>query len=316
MPRLAWLVLTAGCATSASAPDVREPEPYLPDLEVTPPEPTLDGLGVATVLEERFAALVTTVPTGFPAAFDEAFAALAGETDADAGRPCPEVILDTSTGSLTTRYVQGFCTTASGVVVQGTIDYAYENGRMEDEAWVEGMEFFAQNFRVETPDGRYLEADGYFSFSYRTDDDSQWGSSYCDGAMAADPVTAGNDVWMSGLVDGLVAVFVGDFSGYRVANVNASVAVDDPEIVGVAMEDLGWEPGQCDVEMLGRASLREANGVWHDVVFAQRRDDDQAPVRGCDGCGSYLAGGSPRDGRVCNTDALSSLIDWSGGLPW
>ncbi|MEM6931612.1 MAG: hypothetical protein AAF602_32070, partial [Myxococcota bacterium] len=260
---------------------------------------------VAIEIESRFAELVTAVPTGFPALFDQMMLL------AEPG--CPEVT-NNSEGSRTSLFVRGECTTSSGTGFRGSIDYAYDSGFVDGTALISGMEMFAQDLRVESADGRFLEADGYFSFNHVEDGASATASSYCTGRMRADDASAGGDPWLGGEVEGLVAVFVGDFGGYRLANINATVATDDPDIAGINMQDLRWEPGQCDIEMMGTGSIREVSGVWHDVIFATRTDD--AGAIGCDGCGDHLAAGSPQDDPVCNTNALDTLVDFSGGLPW
>lgn len=302
------LVLLGSCGSNGSDAlgEPREPAPYLPELGVDAPTPALNSTQVAAAVEQRFAELALAAPLGFPAALETLLAN---------GEPgCPE-INDFSAGSLTQFAIRANCTTSQGVSFVGNIDYSFETGRIEDGDAVDGMEFFAQDFRIETPGGAYLTVDGYCSYSHRTNDYAMTAGVYCDGTQLADPTTAGDDPWLTGEVSGFLSSFIGDFSGYQVAVVTASMAVDDPNVVGVSFEDLRWEPGQCDTEMLGSGSIREINGVWHDVVFAVRPEDGDKVV-GCDGCGSHLAAGTPQDEPVCNTDALPQLIDFSGGLPW
>lgn len=314
MPRSTWplLVLLTACGAEpvlpdTPAPEPRDPAPYLPDLEVQPAEPALSSAEVAAAIEDRFAALVTAVPTGFPAAFDAMMAL------AEPG--CPTVV-DASAGSRTQLEVPySSCTTSGGVTFEGSISYRHEAGTLDDYGnQVDGMEFYTPDFRVEAPDGRFLQASGYFNFNHTHGDYFVAGGSYCSGELRADDATAGDDPWLRGDVSGLVSVYLGDYNGYRLGVVNATVATEDADIVGVALQDLLWEPGLCDVELLGTGSIREANGVWHDVVFALR-DEENDQIVGCDGCGDHLAAGAPQSEPVCNGD-LTGLIDFSGGLPW
>ncbi len=309
MTRLAWLATLCACSgdptTLETSVEPREPAPYLPELDVPATTPAMSTDDVAAAIESRFAELVVAVPTGFPDVFDGLLAL------AEPG--CP-AITNRSEGSRTSLTLEGECTTSAGTSFQGAIEYSYEAGRVEDGSTVDGMEFFARDLRVETNDGRFVEVAGYFAFDHRYGDDFSAASSYCTGRMSADDATAGDDPWLSGRVEGLVSVFVGNYGGYRVALVNATVAADDPEISGVSMQDLRWEPGRCDIELLGTGSVREVGGVWHDVVFASAPDDGE--VVGCDGCGDHLAAGAPQSEPVCNTDALDTLVDFSGGLPW
>jgi len=310
---LGWGLAACTNAQEATPPptptEPREPVPWLPDLEVEPTAPTLSGDEVGAAIEQRFASLVTAVPTGFPDAL-VGLVALAEDG-------CPGEIIDETVGSRRTIVLRADgCETRSGTAFSGSIDLAWETGTVDDDGNdVDGAEWFAQDLRIEAPDGRFVEADGYFNFRHTFEKRSAYASSYCTGRLRADDATAGDDPWLRGDVEGLVSVFVGDFNGYRLASVEATVATDDPEIVGISLQDLRWEPGQCDIELLGAGSIREASGVWHDVVFATR-DEETEEVFECDGCGAHQAAGAPQEEPVCNSDALDTLVDFSGGLPW
>ena len=307
-------LLFTGCEAgdpSISGPgDEREPESYLPDLEVQPPAATLSADGVAGVVLESYERVLGYVPTGFPSALD----ALMAEGDPD----CPAVRRVSDERGREGFSWEAECVASSGTAFAGSIQLMVRPPTVDDEGFTtEETEFYTGGMAIEAPDGRRLSARGYFAWNRRTQGDVHAGGAYLDGEMSADAATAGGDPWLSGEVDGLLSMYMGQYGGYRAVVATASLATNDPDVVALNFDDLQFEPGLCDTELLGRASLREANGVWHDLSFAYREETDEAAVMDCDGCALHLVSGAPSDEPLCMPlQSLDDAIDFSGGLPW
>lgn len=302
-----WLFVWIGACVQT--PGVREPEPYLPSTEVQPLEPELSGEEVATVVID----LLQDVPGMVPAGLPDALATLMTHADGD----CPKIEAVEEGG---VRLIVWYddCVTSSGAQFSGGFEWRQRTDVVGHYGEVtSGFEFYSQDLWIDTPDGRSLRGGGYFAASHTDGKGYSQADSYASGQLLADPATAGTDRWLSGEVSGNVGVYVASWGGYPYMYVNGSWPLEgDGPLVGVAVQELSIEPGQCENEPLGTIAVREAGGVWHDVSFAFY-DEEAEELIGCDGCGAHLAAGVPQGEAVCfSSSELSSIVDFAGGLPW
>ncbi|MBX2800994.1 MAG: hypothetical protein KTR31_25165 [Myxococcales bacterium] len=301
--------LVAGCSGETSTPDVPDPVPYLPEHTVQAPETQLDSAAVASTIEAQLRTFSVSAPLGLSDALDAMMA------HADGG--CPYVDTFDDGAFSQTRWYDD-CESSDGTRFVGGFELSrYTSVAHGKNAEVTGLTFFATDLRIETADGQYLEAAGYFSLDRIVGDGYDVASFYGGGSLRADPTTAGDDPWLSGQREGSAQIYLADWGGYRAAYLGGAVSIDDGgPVVGIALQDVAIELGWCSNEPFGSVSVREASGAWHDVLFAYY-DESAKELMDCDGCGLHVAAGEPLGDSVCLSQAsLDAVVDWDGGLPW
>lgn len=294
------------------------PLPYVADDDEDPREPALavDDLGPAMI--DALATIVGTDPTRIGAAYDALWAGADGA--------CPDAdVVDDGAGTITTRW-QAYesCTAAGGVAFAGAAyvqrfsDVVRADGRTESGFLISSE---GGSFSVAAPDGRHLTLSGYFDVRESTNAAGAVGTGrYLAGELQADATTAGDDPWLAGVMRGELGVYTyADPGGYQGAYLGGAVSLEG-DVTAVALDEAAVEAnGGCDEEPAGVVSIRDANGVWHDVIFDARppedAEDEEWDEALCDGCGSLFVSGR-EDGTACvDGDDLAVVMDWTG-RPW
>lgn len=281
----------------------RTPTPYVPDLppEAVGPEARLDAAAVAGVLAQRLPALMSADVAAVP---DRLEALLALGDDA-----CPggERFGGDSSQGLA---LENDCATADGFRYRGYLNITRFS---EDDGAVVGFSVDAGGVRVDAPDGRFIEVDGYFGGSTERFDEVVGHNAYVGARLSADPGTAEGNPWLDGTFAGRIERWSYREPGGVAMGLDGSVALVGGPASAVSVSGLRLNSWACGAEPAGVFSLREADGAWHDVVFDGFVDED-APDEGgvCDGCGAHLVAGQAA-GAVCADGGLvTALFDEIG----
>lgn len=292
--------LGVGCGGSADgdaadAPAIRAPTPYVPDLPPAADGPAarLDAAAVAAAITARVPELLGADLAAVPDLV-EGFVDLAAP-----GCPGGERFEEGEASGLA---VENDCITADGYRFRGLLSITRFT---EAEGAVRGFSVDAGGVRIEAPDGRFVELDGFFGGSSERFDEVVGHNTYLGARLAADAETAGGNPWLDGTFEGRLERWSYREPGGVAMGLSGSVALAGGAVSAVAVSGLHFDSWSCGAEPSGVVSVREADGVWHDVVFDGFRDDEgegQGVPEGdeavCDGCGAHLVAGVDA-GTVC-----------------
>jgi hypothetical protein len=234
---------------------------------------------------------------------------------------CPEVatIVDMPDVKLLQWYTEG-CTTSAGLEIRGGGRFEHYSNVVMGDATTETAVLSGEGgtFRLENG-GRWIEFSGYVEYVRGSTADANEGYFAMFAEAAADPQTATGSPILEGTVRGTGSIYAAEAPGYKAIGGSGSLTGD---AIGNALamsfdEVLVLNVG-CPSEPAGTVAVRDDQGFWHDVVFdvgtvvGEEYEWDPAL---CDGCGTYLAGGT-QSGDACVTQGdIDSLLDWQG-LPW
>lgn len=306
------LLWVAACAPEAAPivdppqEEVREPEVYDPDLQVEAPVATLGSDALADAISTSFVDITSYAPVGLIDAIDTMMA-LADDT-------CPRGVFEADLGGLSRTTWYDYCYTQDGTLFSGGMDVQVFTDRADGNGGLQnGGNVFAPNLLVVAPDGTTLNVEGAWYWSRVDNDTISTGYASGVGQMYASDSLVGADPWLRGEAGGTFQVFIGDYNGVHVATVNGTLEREGP-ISGVLFQQVRLEPWRCDAELVGTVSVREANGVWHDVRFATL--DDEGTAVGCDGCGSSITDDGSEQSVCPDMSQLDDAVDFTEGLPW
>ena len=239
---------------------------------------------------------------------------------------CPaEIEVYEEEATVTTWYVEGSCTTSSGLTIRGGGTYE-RLSREEDGVTIEVRGLSAEDgtLRLETGDGRYFELSGYAFHESVRGDGGNYGESYLEfnASIRADEQTAGSSALMDPSLDLQVGVFAVSEGPVKAFGGSGSIAGPGlGEALAFSFSQTAVISALCPEEPSGTFSVRDDAGFWHDIVFDAYVLGDEADEEPevdealCDDCGNYLAGGTP-DGQACvDASVLADLLDWEV-TPW
>lgn len=292
-------------------PDARpEPTPWLADAGAGGPEPALDATGVGDALA---AVLGQAVRHGFGAT-RAAYETMMALGDAD----CPGVSSYPHPEGGTVFVWDADCTTAGGVRFRGTSAFRVTNGESNPDgraAYGFGLDA-GGGFEITAPDGRSLSVAAYI-YDMRTEG-PDWidQGTYAGGRFHAAGGLEGDDPWLTGALEGQIGFYVGrnPDGTYHSASTSSSLAHPADGLTGALLDEVdSWTDIACPGEPRGQIALRDANGVWHAVVFDANPVADDAPTPDaalCDGCGAWWVRGA-EVGRVClPPSAMDAFRSW------
>lgn len=239
---------------------------------------------------------------------------------------CPEEIETYGEeATVTTWYVEGSCTTSSGLTIRG--GGTYERLSVdEDGTTIELRALSTEDgtMRLETADGSFFELSGYIFHETAQGDGGQFSENYLEfsGSIRADEATAGKSALMDESLDLQLGVFAVREGPVRAFGGTGSIAGPGlGDALAFSFSQSAVISALCPEEPTGTFSVRDDAGFWHDIVFDAyvlgEGDDDEPEVDEalCDGCGNYVAGGN-LDGQACvDSSALAALLDWEV-TPW
>lgn len=305
---------TAADADAEAPPPVRTATPYAPDIEPIDAQPTLDPATLSDIAARHLPRLAQSELGAIPAIF---------ETFLEAGTDdCPFVErAEQEDGTLLT--FEGGCETADGARFDGFAQLTtYQNRReSDDEPPATGFTIEAGGVRMERPDGRFFEADGYadsrrlLAEAGEEDGGDAGGHLYLQGSFLADPETAAGNDWLDGRLSGrLERGLYRDEGGYYF-EMSATMTLGEGPASALSVGRLRINSWLCTDEPAGTLSIRERDGVWHDLVFdgfVEEEEEAEPSVGACDGCATWLvAGGSGT--RVCDADGwIAALMEVTG----
>lgn len=291
-----------------------EPAPYEPAAWVMPdgatPVPTLSPGSLAAAIGEAAARVRSSGASPVLAAWDEAMAG------ADT---CPMWFGDATDG-----YWLDTCTSAAGTTFSGYAALVAWDAASEGTGLIRDGRSIAGVASVTSADGTRLDVGGAARVVTFTPEGVApgepawygWWQSVVDGSFAYDG-PAGEGTWLAdGETPALsAAAYHAPAHDLRYLAVEGSLpATGDASAVvfdGLVVMNEALEP-DCR-EAAGVVSVRDADGVWYDVVFdGPAAAGDPVDLAACDGCGAAWLRGEPA-GEVCPD--LSPLLAWET-TPW
>lgn len=269
-----------------AAPPLRMPTPYLPEIADPPPVAGLDPAALNAAVAEHLPRMARASVSALP----ELIEALIAFDDP----ACPRVERF-GEGDAQVLTAEGECVTRDGVSFRGYLGLRRFAGHGDDGAPIEGFVIDAGEVRIAAPDGRALELTGYLEFNRTTHPDETSEGTWFEGLFRADPATAADHPWLGpsgprqmGRYRGLHA------SGNVWFELSTVAGFDDGPLSAIKIDGLRINTWACTEEPAGAIAVREANGLWHDLLFdgfAEDEDAGDAAPDGCDGCGIHLFGG-------------------------
>lgn len=234
---------------------------------------------------------------------------------------CPEeqqIVGDEVVG-VVAWYSEG-CTTSTGVTFTGGARLEVALGVVEEGRTVDRGILSSEGgtARIETDDGRYFDLSGYFSYERGTSADATDGYFGLTGTLEADATTAGDNAMLSGALrpQGYIYAYSGE--GYRGIGGDGSITGTALEgVVALSFAGLVVADQPCASEPAGEFAVRDDAGFWHDVVFdaAVLEGEEYEWTGECDGCGAYIAGGTPSGEACIEAGAMGALLEWEV-FPW
>lgn len=291
---------------STAPPPVREPTPYVPQLEDEPVSPGLDVQALDRVLTAQIRTLMNVDGSQVPAALES----MIDLTDPD----CPGGERYEEDGFEWVSVINE-CTTADGTQFQGEMRL----GRAVEEA--EGGERglvleAGGGVRIDAPDGRYLALSGYMEIGGGQEDGGTQEYVFLGIRVDADPQTAGDDPLLNGQVGGQLGryTFLAE-DGNMAVGLTIAQTVDDPAISAIQLDDVVINTWLCSEEPAGTISVREAGGQWHDLIYdGFDPGDEESGVEptagdGCDRCALHLFNGD-READACEGNGwVNALLE-------
>jgi hypothetical protein len=231
---------------------------------------------------------------------------------------CPEDYEEiTDAGTTATTWYSDGCTTAAGVSFSGGARLEVFTRTDEPGYDVTGAVLSAEDgtIAVAAADGRSLTLTGYISWQHGTSSDGTDSAIEIYGHALADATSAAGNALLDGSVSVQGAMYSYESDGEKEISGEGAISgggIGDAKAFSFA--GLGVYSSGCASEPMGTVSVRDANGFWHDIAFdgitMNDEDEPQFDQAACDGCGEYLAGGSP-DGQACvSASELAELLVW------
>ncbi len=300
----------AACADSppdeTTAPvDRPKPSPYEPTVE-TNEDSQLTVEQANAALPALLAQIVATDPEGIRDRFDALM------VHADATCP-PTTVSDIEGGTLTRweAYGEG-CTSADGTRFQGEVRYTAAE-TIEDGVPVVGWALDSLEFEVRTPSGDFMR--GALSLGATTQerpDGLVIDTMAIRSQLEADATTAGDNPWLTGALNGEVALLAGRQGPGRLLQIRAVVKPGggDAAVTATELDDVQLDNVSCpEGGLSGSVAMRDAVGGWHDVFFGT----EDAP--NCTACGELDFHGEAM-GQLCLSSAQrTQLLTWET-TPW
>jgi hypothetical protein len=304
MARLAPSILLAtallGCDAEGDSvpvepPEPRMPTPYLPEIDAPVATAQLDAAAIHAAMQAQVPLLVGLNTAGLVPLLD----GLVDWSDAD----CPGAAVDED-GDVRTLQAENDCTSANGTRFVGAISMTVV-GAPEDDAFSFYVE--AASLRIETADGRAVTLSGAVGFDTFVGEEGTEISSFANGVFTADAETAQAHPWLNG-DEGIAADeyrFLGQGGLYFA--VSNRVTFEDGPLSALKVQ-LAINDWDCEAEPRGSISLREANGVWHDVVYDGFVDEEAGITTAtCDGCGAHLIAGVV-EAQLCEQGWFEAML--------
>lgn len=212
------------------------------------------------------------------------------------------------------------CTTSAGVTFTGVGRLEVATALVEGDRTIERGTLSSEGstLRIDTDDGRHFELSGYFQYERGTTADAIDGYFGFTGDIEADPATAGSNLILTGELRPQGAIYAYSGDGYRGIGGDGSITGTALEgVVALSFAGVVIADQPCATEPAGQFAVRDDAGFWHDVVFdaATLVDDEYEWTGECDGCGAYVAGGTPSGEACIEADAMTALLGWEG-FPW
>ncbi|MFN3197378.1 MAG: hypothetical protein ACE366_03000 [Bradymonadia bacterium] len=280
----------------------REPTPYVPDIDDEAIPAALEDEALADALTEYVPAVLTLDLSSVPER-------LAGLIDLTAPE-CPGgQQYETEEGYVIVA--ENECTHSSGVRFEGYLRLAMLDYTGDEGQRVTGFNIESGSVRIDTPDGRSFEAGGYLDVRHERQSDGEVWGTYTQGSVRFDDETAGDNLWLSGAMSGRIERYIYRHeSGEMVMGASVATAIevgpDGGAISAISIDDLELNTWLCAEEPIGTLSVREAEGVWHDVHYDGFDPEEEAPLA-CDGCGRHLVGGMSDD-QLCEGEQWLQAI--------
>ena len=228
---------------------------------------------------------------------------------------CPEVVNE---GMAT--YWYGDCTTANGTVFDGVVRVRQLQDTPENGGIATGVVFSTegQALRIVAADGRYFSASAYLDARVADYDGQLVYSTYFSGVVETDAATAAGNRWMSGGVRGAMGRYASDDGNGRFMSLSGSFSVPpDGALAGagataMALTELTVISYGC-VGLQGAFGVRDAEGAWHEGLFAP--GEDPTPEQVCDSCGD-ASFQQQALGEFCSeASPFETVINWEV-TPW
>jgi hypothetical protein len=278
------------------------------DADDAASDPALDAAGVSAALVDALGESLEANPSRLEGVFTELLAR------GDEECPAAETFSD---GAFETVTFEADCVSSSGTRFAGAASYTrFVDAPREDGATETGFTLDSNGGTFEISDeadGSSLVLSGYFDLHRGTGPGFVDANVNLQGTVTVDEAHAERDPWLSGARRGTLSLlFYGEPGAYQLLYLDGAVAGLGGGVSALSVAEAGIEVGSdCDREPRGTLSVRDDNGVWHDVVFDGH--DDQGGA--CDGCGEHLAGGVDDEPVCVGADAFESLFAFET-WPW
>jgi len=294
-----------------------EPSPYIYD-EGEEVEPTLSANAVAASIDE---ALDIAVTLDAQPILDGYNAVMEAEEEG-----CPDYYSD---GDNT--YWYDYCYTDEGAYFSG-YGFGYSYTDYEADGYLYNGEQVYTISQIVSADGNTFEGGGaayMLEADFIPDGENvphSLGYSVIQGAFAYDGPEA-DGTWLNGEISPDLTVVVYSipeneiYPGYQgnlmqiQGGINGLVGDAGTVVFDITMhQDTVGNP--CPEEPSGTISVRDADGLWYDVVYdgVEAFSGDDMDMDECDGCGQVWFRGQ-LVGDACTLDP-SGLLDWEGATPW
>lgn len=294
--------------SGSSSGDAELPSPYSDTSTGAGEMPSATPEQVAAAIATGLQAYVYAGPVEVLTAY---------ETIAVMEPECPEE--QQAVGGVVAWYSDG-CTTSAGVTFTGGARLEVELGVVEGDRTIDRGTLSSEGgtARIETDDGRFFHLSGYFSYEKGTSATATDGYFGFSGEMEADAQTAGDNQVLSGALRPQGYIYAYEGEGYRGIGGDGSITGTALEgVVALSFASVVVADQPCASEPAGQFAVRDDAGFWHDVVFdaAVLEDDEYEWTGECDGCGAYVAGGTPSGEACIDAGAMGDVIGWEA-FPW